>query len=227
MSQPAAASVLPRLCMLTGLQGLLSMVNDAYRFLIPLLLLAALAYFSPIPWLAAPFAVLAAFVAYFFRNPGRQIPQGEGLVLSPADGKVVKIMPLTEGEFAGGSAISIFLNVFNVHVQRTPIPGVLESVEYKRGKFVAAYEDEASRINEQNILSVRGDRIKVVFKQIAGLIARRVVCWKKPGTGLSKGELVGLIRFGSRVDVIVPAPVRIRVKIGEKVKGGSSILGEY
>jgi phosphatidylserine decarboxylase len=203
------------------------MVRDAYRFLIPLLLLAGLCLLSPMRWLAAPLLILSAFVAYFFRNPERQIPSGENLILSPADGKVVKIIPLRGGDFDGGAAISIFLNVFNVHVQRSPIEGELESVEYKRGKFLAAYEDEASQINEQNVITVRGAQFRVVFKQIAGLIARRVVCWKQPGTKLGRGELIGLIRFGSRVDVIVPSQVKIRVKIGEKVRGGSSIIGDY
>ncbi len=203
------------------------MVRDALRFLVPLLILGCLSLISPIPWLAIPFIILAVFVAYFFRNPDRQIPPGENLVLSPADGKVVKIIPLRGGDFDGGTAISIFLNVFNVHVQRSPIQGELESLEYKRGRFLAAYEDEASQINEQNVITVRGPRIRVVFKQIAGLIARRVVCWKQPGDKLGRGELVGLIRFGSRVDMIVPGQVRILVKVGDKVKGGSSIIGEY
>ena len=203
------------------------MARDAYRFLIPLLILAAAC--APFArWPLPIFALLAAFVCYFFRNPRRRIPDGENLVVSPADGKVVKIVPLSaSGDQPAGHAISIFLNIFNVHVNRSPIGGKLQRLEYKRGKFKAAYDDEASSVNEQNILAIRGEKLSVVVKQIAGLIARRVVCWKGPGEQLERGELFGLIRFGSRVDVILPETVRILVRVGDRVKGGSSILGEH
>ncbi len=127
----------------------------------------------------------------------------------------------------GGHAVSIFLNIFNVHVTRAPVAGTLESLEYRRGRFKAAYDDEASRVNEQNILTIRGGCGPVVVKQIAGLIARRVVCWKKPGHALERGELFGLIRFGSRVDVLLPSNIKVVVRVGDRVKGGSSIIGEH
>lgn len=202
------------------------MIRDAYRFLIPLLLLAAIsAAFAR--WLVPIPVLLAAFVAYFFRNPERRIPAGENLVVAPADGRVVKIVPLAaSGSEPAGSAVSIFLNIFNVHVTRSPIGGTLARLEYRRGEFKAAYDDEASGINEQNVLTIEGNGIRVVVKQIAGFIARRVICWKSQGQPLERGELFGLIRFGSRVDLLVPGSVRILVKVGDRVKGGSSIIGE-
>jgi len=203
------------------------MIRDVYRFLIPLIVLIAICAYCAQWMVLAVFTLLAAFVCYFFRNPSRQIPAAEGLIVSPADGKVVRIVPLAvSAHEPGGFAISIFLNIFNVHVNRSPIRGRLERLEYMRGKFKAAYDDEASRVNEQNILTIQGDKLRVVVKQIAGLIARRVICWKNRGDELDRGELFGLIRFGSRVDVLVPENVRVLVKVGDRVKGGSSILGE-
>lgn len=205
------------------------MISDAYRFLIPLLGLALIAGVAHLIWLALTFLVIAGFVCYFFRNPPRQIPSGKNLVVSPADGRVVRIVrvPGSAGAEEELQAVSIFLSVFDVHVNRAPIQGELERFEYRRGKFKAAYDDQASQINEQNILTIRGEGIRVIIKQIAGLIARRVVCWKKPGDRMERGELVGLIRFGSRVDILLPRSVRVLVKVGNRVKGGSSIIGEY
>jgi phosphatidylserine decarboxylase len=200
------------------------MVRDAYKFVIPVLalgvLLALFKYFYP----AVISILLALYIAYFFRNPKRIIPAGNNLLVSPADGRVVKIYRAAEG---GDQTISIFLNIFNVHVNRSPITGQLKQLEYKRGKFKAAFDDEASRVNEQNVITIGGNGIQVVVKQIAGLIARRVVCWKKPGYTLERGELFGLIRFGSRVDIVMPGRVNILVKVGDRVWGGTSILGEY
>lgn len=152
------------------------MIRDAYLFLIPILASAALCFGFGLSAAAVPLLLVAAFVAYFFRNPAREIPAGEHLVVSPADGKVVKIASAPEGQ-----SVSIFLSIFDVHVNRAPIRGELEQLEYRRGRFRVAYDEEASRVNEQNILSIRGQRIHVVVKQIAGLIARRVVCWKHRG----------------------------------------------
>lgn len=203
------------------------MIADAYRFIIPLLLIAVILVYFHFPSVAIVFIVLAGFVCYFFRNPKREVPQGDNLVVSPADGKVVKISPLTEMEgFTAGHQVSIFLNIFDVHVNRSPIQGKLESLEYKRGKFQAAFKEEASRTNEQNILTIDGQGMRVVVKQIAGLIARRVVCWKQPGRDIERGELIGLIRFGSRVDIVLPHTVTLLVKVGDRVKGGSSVLGK-
>jgi len=199
------------------------MAHDAYKFLIPLVLLAILFGFLSLAYLALLAVILLAFVCFFFRNPKRVIPNGSNLIVSPADGKVVKIQ-VTEN---GDRVLSIFLSIFNVHMNRSPISGVLERLEYRRGKFKPAYDEAASHLNEQNILTIKGQDTSIVVKQIAGLIARRVVCWKKPGESLKKGELLGLIRFGSRVDVVVPESVKIAVQVGDRVHGGSSVLGEY
>jgi phosphatidylserine decarboxylase len=201
----------------------LFVVRDAYKFFLPFLALGILSVVYGLFYLSAPFFILAAFICFFFRNPERCIPEGKNLIISPADGKIVKISRINDEE----QAISIFLSIFNVHVNRSPIAGELQRVEYKRGKFKAAFEDEASKVNEQNILTIAGQDIRIVVRQIAGLIARRVVCWKKPGDPVARGELFGLIRFGSRVDIVLPADSKIRVQLGDKVKGGSSILGEY
>jgi phosphatidylserine decarboxylase len=204
------------------------MIKDAYRFLFPLLALAALCAYCGLSLAAILLFLLGAFVAYFFRNPRREIPPGERLIVSPADGKVVCVaaMPADDKELPGGQRISIFLNIFDVHVNRAPIRGNLESLDYKRGKFKVAYDEEASRVNEQNILTIRGPGGMIIVKQIAGLIARRVVCWKRVGQPLARGELFGLIRFGSRVDILLPREVKILVKVGDRVKGGCSVIGE-
>jgi len=199
------------------------MVRDAYKFVIPAVGLGIAFVLMHLPYVAVLFFLIAGFVCFFFRNPDRTIPSGDNLIVSPADGKVVKISNGPGQE----QTISIFLNIFNVHVNRSPISGELAQLEYKRGKFKVAYDEEASRVNEQNVLTIKGAGIQVTVRQIAGLIARRVVCWKKPGSALGRGELFGLIRFGSRVDVVVPGNVKIAVKIGDHVQGGSSVLGEY
>jgi phosphatidylserine decarboxylase len=199
------------------------MVSDAYKFILPLIALGIPSGFLHLHYLLIFFFALAAFVAFFFRNPDRHIPEGNNLIVSPADGKVVKIFRTDSGE----QTISIFLNIFNVHVNRSPISGELQNVEYKRGKFKVAFDEEASRVNEQNVITIENQRIRIVVRQIAGLIARRVVCWKTKGSNLQRGELFGLIRFGSRVDVVLPRQVNISVKVGDKVHGGSSIIGEY
>ncbi|MDI9613363.1 MAG: phosphatidylserine decarboxylase [Acidobacteriota bacterium] len=198
------------------------MATDAYRFLLPLLALGGLSLFFGLPALAVALLLLAAFTAFFFRNPARRIPDEPGLVVSPADGKVVKISRADDGT----QTLSIFLSIFNVHVNRSPIDGILEDLRYQRGKFKVAFDEEASRVNEQNILTIAGGDVRLVVKQVAGLIARRVLCWKKPGEPVRRGELIGLIRFGSRVDVIVPQGVRLRVGVGDRVRGGSSVIGE-
>ncbi len=199
------------------------MVRDGYRFVLPALGLGVLFVFLKLPYFSAPFFLLAFFCAYFFRNPNRKIPAGSNFIVSPADGKVVKI---ARNQESGDQAISIFLNIFDVHVNRSPISGELKKLEYRRGKFKAAFEEEASWVNEQNIITISGDGIQVVVRQIAGLIARRVLCWKKPGWSVKRGELIGLIRFGSRVDIEMPGNVKLLVKVGDRVKGGSSVLGE-
>jgi phosphatidylserine decarboxylase len=164
--------------------------------------------------------LLAAFVAFFFRNPKREIPTDPRVIVSPADGRVVKI------ERVGNvTKMSIFLSVLDVHVNRSPIDGRIEAIDYRKGRFKAAFNHAASVENERNIIMIAHGNIKVVFTQIAGLIARRIVCWKKVGDTVTKGELVGLIRFGSRVDVLFPAGTQVTVQEGTRVRGGSSPIG--
>jgi len=201
------------------------MVSDAYRFIIPLLIIALALYALSGPWAACLPILLAAFVSYFFRNPARAIPGGAKLVVSPADGKIVKVAAVEQGSETR-CQVSIFLNVFDVHVNRAPIEGELDKLEYRRGRFKVASRDEASRVNEQNVLTIRGPDATLVMKQIAGLIARRVVCWKKAGQKMERGEVIGLIRFGSRVDLLLPENASVLVCVGDRVKGGSSVIAE-
>jgi phosphatidylserine decarboxylase len=195
-------------------------VNDAYRFLLPLLAATILAIGLQLYWVGFLGLLLAAFVAFFFRNPHREIPSDPQVIVSPADGRVVKV------EKVGNvTKLSIFLSIFNVHVNRSPIAGRIEAIDYRRGKFKAAFDHAASVENERNVIMVAQGNVKLVFTQIAGLIARRIVCWKKVGDTVGKGELIGLIRFGSRVDVLFPAGTDVTVEKGARVRGGSTPIG--
>ena len=170
------------------------------------------------PWLGLPLFLLAAFCLYFFRDPKREIPAGP-VAVSPADGKFVAVRP--EGK---AQRVSIFLNIFDVHVNRTPIAGTITDVQYHKGRFLVASKEMASRENEQNTVTVEGNGTHVVFKQIAGLIARRIVCTKKPGDRVTAGERIGLIKFGSRVDVVLGPEWDLVVQEGMRVAAGSSVL---
>lgn len=177
----------------------------------------ALGHFAA-PWAALPFYVLAAFCLWFFRDPDRTIPPGP-VAVSPADGKVVLIK-----QRPNGTQVCIFLNVFDVHVNRAPIAGKIIDVKYKRGKFLVASKPEASIENEMNTMVIDGHGTVIEFSQIAGLIARRIVCWVKPGEFVTAGQRVGLIKFGSRVDITFGPEWRVEVREGQRVAGGSSIL---
>jgi phosphatidylserine decarboxylase len=196
-------------------------VKDAFIFLIPLFVSAVLAVLLGLYPAAFLLILLIAFVAFFFRNPKREIPLDPAAVVSPADGRVVKV------EKVGNvTKLSIFLSLFDVHVNRSPIAGRIEAMDYKRGKFKAAFNHAASVENERNIIMVAQGNVKLVFTQIAGVVARRIVCWKKVGDVVEKGELVGLIRFGSRVDVLFPAIAEVTVEPGMRVRGGSTVIGK-
>ena len=176
---------------------------------------------SPV-W-AVPVLLLAAFCLWFFRDPERAVPETPGAIVSPGDGKVTDVAPSpSDGERR--TRISIFLNVFDVHVNRSPIAGVIRDVRYQNGKFLNAMAANSADENEQNIVTVEGEGQTVIFKQIAGLIARRIVFNQKVGDRVARGERVGLIKFGSRVDVVVDASAKISVKVGDRVKGGASVL---
>jgi phosphatidylserine decarboxylase len=202
------------------------MVKEGYYFGLPPLALAVGAFL--VHWIVAAviLAFLAAFVFYFFRDPERAIPQDPGAVVSPADGRVVVV---TEEPNASrpGTRLSIFLAIWNVHVNRSPEAGTITKLDYRPGKFLAAMRERASLENEQNVISLSTATGEILFKQIAGLIARRVVCWKKPGDVVQRGERIGLVRFGSRVDLWVPRGVEILVSVGDNVKGGSSVLARW
>src|SRR5690349_18363317 len=170
-------------------------------------------------WFGLPLYLLAAFCLYFFRDPERPIPDGP-VAVSPADGKVVAV----KQDAPGTNRISIFLNIFDVHVNRTPIGGTISTVKYQPGCFLVANREECSTQNEQNVVTVEGDGTRVVFKQIAGLIARRIVFRKKPGDHVSTGERIGLIKFGSRMDVLFGPEWEITVKPGMRVSAGSSVI---
>ena len=178
----------------------------------------ALSYFL-VPWAGAPLYLLALYCLYFFRDPDRTPPSGDVLV-APADGKIVSVLGLPSGD----TRISIFLNIFNVHVNRTPIPGKITDIVYQKGRFLVASHEAASLENEQNTLVVEGQSTRVVCRQIAGLIARRIVCYKHAGDVLAPGERIGYIKFGSRVDVLFGPEWIPLVKVGDKVSAGTSIL---
>jgi phosphatidylserine decarboxylase len=199
------------------------MVRDGYFYAVGCLLAASI-----IAWLAAwPFAIpvllLGAFFLWFFRDPERQIPTLPGAVVSPGDGKVTDVSVVTTGG-TSRNRISIFLSVFDVHVNRSPIAGVIRHVRYQRGKFLNAMEANSAEENEQNIVTVEGEGRTVIFKQIAGLIARRIVFDRKVGDTVARGERIGLIKFGSRVDVLFDRDAAIQVKPGDHVQGGATVL---
>jgi phosphatidylserine decarboxylase len=187
---------------------------------VPLLLVAVLAYFGF--WVLAVFFLLvAAFMAYFFRDPRRVVPDGEGLIVSAADGTVTRIE-----ETDAGKLISVFLSPLNVHINRSPIAGQIAKIDYVRGRKVPATRNEASFINERNSLTIENEQLTVVCTQIAGILARRIVCRSKQGDNLAIGERFGMIKFSSRTDVLMPSTVEITVKIGDKVRGGETVIAK-
>jgi len=199
------------------------MVRDGIYYGLALIAVAALVAWLTAPVIAAVPLLLAAFFLWFFRDPERSIPAVQGAIVSPADGKVTDISELDEnGE--SRTRISIFLNVFDVHVNRSPVTGIIEDVRYHKGKFRNAMAADSAASNEQNVVTLRSDAGTVVLKQIAGLLARRIVFTKKVGDRVERGERVGLIKFGSRTDVIFPADAEMKVRVGDHVNGGSTVL---
>jgi phosphatidylserine decarboxylase len=202
------------------------MVKDGYKFAAAPLLLAVVALGFHWNWLGSVLLVLGAFVLFFFRDPQRAIPSDPDLILSPADGRVMEVVEEARGGNPG-RRISIFLSIFDVHVNRAPVAGRIAAMEYRKGRFYGAMRGRASEENEQNVIHVSTERGEVVFKQIAGWVARRILCWKAVGDPVTRGERVGMIRFGSRVDVWLPDRVEILVRPGQHVAGGSSILARW
>ena len=202
------------------------MVKDAYRFALPPLVAGIVCVLVGWKWPGGILIFLGLFVFYFFRDPDRTIPNDPAVVVAPADGHIVEIVDELL-ESVPGKRVTIFLAVWDVHVQRAPLAGSIVKVEYRPGKFLAAFRARASEENEQNVICMDTPRGRLVFKQIAGAIARRVICWKQPGEKVALGERVGLIRFGSRVDLWLPAEAQIVAQRGQKVKGGESILARW
>jgi phosphatidylserine decarboxylase len=199
------------------------MVRDGYLYALALIVAAVLVgWFAAPAWALIPL-VLAVFFLWFFRDPERPIPDAPGMVVSPGDGKVTDVSIVTVGD-EKQTRISIFLNVFDVHVNRSPIAGIVREVRYQRGKYLNAMNPASAEHNEQNIVRVEGDGHAVVFKQIAGLLARRIVFYPKVGDRLERGQRVGLIKFGSRVDVQFDPSATLQVKVGDRVQGGASVL---
>jgi phosphatidylserine decarboxylase len=201
------------------------MAREGYPYVIVPILLALIAAAVGYWPVSIPFIILAAFMAYFFRDPNRAAPSDSSLVVSPADGRVTRIEMLSPGEEQSPTVVSIFLSPFDVHINRAPVAGVITNVSYTRGKFLMATKEEASLVNEQNALTIRGERVTVICKQIAGILARRIVCWKHAGDNLSLGERFGLIKFSSRTDLILPPEVEITVREGMRVRGGVTVVG--
>jgi phosphatidylserine decarboxylase len=199
------------------------MVRDGYYYAAFLIAAAVLLGWLAGPAWASPCILLAGFFLWFFRDPERVIPGSLGAVVSPADGKVTDVS-LVQIDGAARTRISIFLNVFDVHVNRSPISGVIRDIRYQRGKFLNAMSEACADQNEQNIVRVEGEGHTLIFKQIAGLLARRIVFTKKVGDSVARGERVGLIKFGSRTDVLLDSQAQLRVKIGDRVKGGATVL---
>lgn len=170
------------------------------------------------------FGIVAAFMAFFFRDPRRVPPTDSSLVVAPADGRVTRVRPVAQGT-GSATVVSIFLSPLDVHINRSPIAGKITDVSYSRGKFLMATNENASLVNEQNALTIEGETVTIVCKQIAGILARRIVCWKQAGDSLALGERFGLIKFSSRTDLLLPANVEVLVAEGDRVKGGTSIIG--
>jgi phosphatidylserine decarboxylase len=202
------------------------MVKDGYKFAAAPLLIGIVAVLLHWTWFGAVLIFLALFVLFFFRDPERTPPADQDTIVSPADGRIMEVVEESR-DGKPGQRISVFLSIFDVHVNRSPVAGRITSIEYRTGKFYAAMRGRASAENEQNSFYVQSERGEVVFKQIAGWIARRIVVWKAAGDSVVRGERVGMIRFGSRMDIWLPKGVEIAIRPGQHVAGGTSVLARW
>ncbi|HSQ25435.1 MAG TPA: phosphatidylserine decarboxylase [Pyrinomonadaceae bacterium] len=200
------------------------MVRDGIPFVVVPIVLAIIPFVFGFWWAAIPLLLIAGFMAYFFRNPRRSIPSTPGIVVAPADGRVTLVRPADDKNRE--SLVSIFLSPFDVHVNRAPIAGEIVEIAYKKGRFLMATKEESRDLNEQNRLTIKGDQMVVTCTQIAGVLARRIVCWKRRGERVECGELFGMIKFGSRTDLLMPPEVDIVVQMGMHVRGGETIIGK-
>lgn len=202
--------------------------REGIPFIVPLLAISFLLWILRFPLLAGVFGLLALFVLYFFRDPERSIPPGEKAILSPADGTVIQVRPCREETLLNGPAIqiSVFMSLFNVHVNRNPLSGRIVDITYSPGRFLPANSERASSANEKNTLLIETEKgARIVVVQVAGIIARRIVCWARKGDSIERGHRFGLIRFGSRLDVYLPETARVQVQPGHKTTAGQTILG--
>ena len=204
---------------------ILSIVRESIPFILVPLLLAIVAGAFGLWYLFGLLIFIVLFMAYFFRDPKREPPSESNVVVAPADGRVTRVSLVSDDKKGSATVISIFLSPLDVHINRSPIPGQITEVVYSPGRFLMATNEKASLVNEQNILTIQGEKVTVVCKQIAGILARRVVCWKKKGDNLAIGERFGLIKFSSRTDVILPANVTVVVQEGARVVGGTTVIG--
>lgn len=201
------------------------MVKDGYPYVVIPLALAIYPPFVGYWYVAVPLLLIAAFMAYFFRDPERIGPGEPDVIVSPADGRVTRVSPVIPEANDSPNVVSIFLSPLDVHVNRAPIAGKITDITFTSGRFLMATKEAASLVNEQNALTLEGKDATLVCKQIAGVLARRIVCWKKVGDDVARGERFGMIKFSSRTDLILPHNVSISVKVGDKVRGGESIIG--
>lgn len=193
--------------------------REGLSFIVPVGGLAVLSALFGARSLSLALSGAALFTAYFFRDPKREVPDGDDIVVSPADGRVVEAV-----ESGGGKRIAIFLSIFDVHITRAPVDGEITAISYRPGKFIPAFRPEAARENEQSELTIFSGGLNFNLKQIAGVVARRIVCWKRRGDRVGRGERIGMIKFGSRVELLLPESAEVLVARGSRVRGGETIV---
>ena len=198
---------------------------EGWRFIVPSAVAACILGRIGWWWAAMPLTLFALACLGFFRDPERTPPTVTGAILAPADGRVMGVVDVEDGWVGRAVRVSIFLSPLDVHVNRSPVAGLVRDVQYARGRFLAAYRDEASELNERCTVALEGDSARLTVRQIAGVLARRIVCRVRPGDKLQAGERYGLIRFGSRTDLVVPRGTELRVRVGDRVRGGETIMG--
>jgi len=203
----------------------LSIPREGIAYIVVPAIVAGILFALGYWFVAILFILIAAFMLYFFRDPKRDTPSDSEVVVAPADGRVTRVSALAPGQEASSTLVSIFLSPLDVHINRSPIAGRITNISYTKGKFLMATDERASLVNEQNALTIEGEQISVVCKQIAGILARRIVCWKHAGDQVALGERIGLIKFSSRTDVVLPAIVKVTVTEGMRVRGGTTIIG--
>lgn len=201
------------------------MAKEAYPYIIFLSIIVIMIALTKFYLIASIFGLLLIFVIYFFRDPERNIPKGDDIIVAPADGRVTKVAKLNPEQADSPNLISIFLSPLDVHINRSPVAGRISEINYVKGRFVPATREDASLVNEQNIITIENGNVRIIMKQIAGIVARRCVLWKKEGEPVALGERVGLIKFSSRTDLILPVEYNLLVKVGDRLQGGVTIIG--